>query len=108
MPLVPERISAARWFERLLPKLLIAIAAAGAFLPSSKPIHAVALKTEVEAQRKALHERVARVRAALRVEAGAVVEPRTGSHLAQWYNWGDWPNGWNNYWNNWPNGWWNG
>ena len=25
-------------------------------------------------------------------------------HL-QWYNWGNWPNFWNNFWNDWPNYW---
>jgi nitric oxide reductase large subunit len=87
---------------------LIAVTTIGVALSSNKPSDAVVPESEVEAQRKALHERVERVRAALTIEAGAVIEPDARSRLAQWYNWGNWPNGWNNYWNNWPNGWWNG
>lgn len=65
------------------------------------------VKTECE--RAVLRARVARVRAQI-VQAGAVVEEQgvDGRRVAQWYNWGDWPNGWNNYWNDWPNDWWNG
>jgi hypothetical protein len=108
MLLIPERSVEARWLKRQLARLLIAFAAAGTFLPSGKGVHAVVPESEVQAQRKALQTRVARVRAALQIEAGAVVDKGAHSRLAQWYNWGNWPNGWNNYWNNWPNGWWNG
>jgi hypothetical protein len=57
----------------------------------------------VEIQRKVLHDRVQRVRDALQTTEGAPVDRVVGSRLAQWYNWGNWPNGWKNYWNNWPN-----
>jgi nitric oxide reductase large subunit len=108
MPLVSARIFAARLSRHLSSRLLIAVAAVGVAVSSNKSTHAVVPGSEVEAQRKALHERVERVRAALTIEAGAVIEPDARSRMVQWYNWGNWPNGWNNYWNNWPNQWWNG
>lgn len=58
-----------------------------------------ALKRECE--RAVLHARIARVRARAAVEAGATIERGAGEQrLAQWYNWGDWPNGWENSWKN--------
>jgi hypothetical protein len=59
----------------------------------------IALKRECE--RAVLHARIARVRSRVSVEAGASIETAAGEQrLAQWYNWGDWPNGWENSWKN--------
>lgn len=51
---------------------------------------------EVSAQRHALMRRIDALSDTLPDHA----RQPDGPHLAQWYNWGKWPNGWGN-WRNW-------
>jgi len=80
----------------------LAFSLVGMFQSASLP------DTQVEIQRKALHDRVQKVRDALQTTQDVPADLGVRSRLAQWYNWNNWPNGWSNYWNNWSNRWWNG
>jgi hypothetical protein len=93
--------------RRISFKALIGFAVLGLPALFGRPGHALTPDPALEAQRECLHARVARLRAVLEVEAGAVNEKEVKHQIAQWYNWGNWGNGWDNNWNNWPNRWFN-
>ena len=92
--------------RRVLFKLLVGSAAIGLSMLAGKTSNAAAPQSELEEQREALRDRVARVRAVLEVHADKAIEKKNHTAVAQWYNWGNWRNGWDNNWNNWPNRWW--
>jgi len=73
--------------------LVLGLSALASLLQSPHPPEA-----HIETQRKELHRRVQSVRDTLHTLEGAPVDPVIGSRLAQWYNFGNWPNGgWPNY-----------
>jgi hypothetical protein len=72
--------------------LALGLSALTSLLQSPRPPEA-----PIEIQRKELHGRVQRVRDALHTVEGTPVDRVVGSRLAQWYNWGNWSNGWNKY-----------
>ena len=100
-----------KWRLGILPRIsiktLVSITVLGWPALFGRPGHALTPDSDFEARRESLNARVARVRAALEVEAQTVNEKETKRQIAQWYNWGNWGNGWDNNWNNWPNRWFN-
>ena len=56
--------------------------------------------TETKTHPETVVERIERVRARLSHEdLGGTGDAEKSWTIAQWYNWGNWPNFWNNFWN---------
>lgn len=95
------------WMTRMRRRwrgIVTALMAAFALVGLARSGQAAVPKDPTDALPPSIQERVAEVRAALaRIDAEERVSGRllAPGHLAQWFNWNNWPN----FWRNWANGW---